>query len=105
VTRDIALARQEGVLPEPDKGRIVLGNANNVAVTFTIGNANYALRPNQGAKDYKQAVNQSLAPGTYNVIIKIAGRAPQTEKIELAEGATWGIIALPGGDCLPVQLY
>jgi hypothetical protein len=105
VTRDIALARKEGILPEPGKGRLVLGNANNVPVVFTIGNANYSLKAEQGAKDYQQAVNQSLAPGTYNVIIKMAGRAQQTEKVELAEGSTWGIIALPMGDCLSVQLY
>jgi len=105
VTRDIALARQEGVLPELGKGRLVLGNANKVPVVFSIGNANYSLKAEQGAKDYQQAVNQSLAPGTYNVIIKIAGRAQQTEKVELAEGTTWGIIALPMGDCFMVQLY
>ena len=28
-----------------------------------------------------------------------------TEKVELAAGTVWGIIALPGGGCLPVQLY
>jgi len=27
-----------------------------------------------------------------------------TEKVELAAGTVWGIIALPGGGCLPVQL-
>jgi hypothetical protein len=105
VTRDIALARQEGVLPEPGKGRIVLGNANNVPVVFSIGNANYSLKAEQGAKDQKQAVNQSLVPGTYSIIIKVPGQAQHSEKIELAEGTTWGIIALPMGDCFPVQLY
>jgi len=105
VTRDIALAKQEGMLPEPGKGRLVLGNATNVAVVFTIGNANYSLKPGQGAKDYKQALNYSLAPGTYGVIVKTPGQPPRTEKIELAEGTTWGIIALPMGDCFPIQLY
>ena len=105
ITRDIALAKQEGVFPEPGKGRLVLGNANNVAVVFTIGNANYSLKPGQGGKDYKQALNHSLAPGTYTVIIKIPGQPQETEKIELTEGSTWGIIALPMGGCLPVQLY
>lgn len=105
VTRDTALAKQEGVLPEPGKGRLVLGNANNVAVVFAIGNANYSLKPGQGAKDYKQALNYSVAPGTYTVVIKIPGQPQQTEKIELAEGSTWGIIALPIGGSLPIQLY
>jgi hypothetical protein len=105
VTRDIALARQEGILPEPGKGRLVLGNANNVAVVFTIGMTNYPLQAGQGAKDQKQTLNYSLAPGAYTVVVKVPGQPQQSEKIELAEGATWGIIALPMGGCLPVQLY
>jgi hypothetical protein len=105
VTRDFALAKQEGILPEPGKGRLVLGNANNVAVVFTIGKTNFSLKPGQGAKDYKQALNHTLVPGTYTVAIEIPGQPQQTEKIELAEGSTWGIIALPMGGCLPVQLF
>ena len=103
--RDLALAKQEGIAPEPGKGRLVLGNANNIAVIFSVGNANYSLKAEQGAKDYKQAINQSLAPGPYTIILKAPGQSPQSEKIELAEGSTWGIVALPGGGCLPVQLY
>jgi hypothetical protein len=105
VTRDIALAKQEGVFPEPGKGRLVLGNASNVAVVFTIGSTNYPLKPGQGAKDYKQALNYSLAPGSYTVVVRIPGQPQQSEKIELAEGSTWGIIALPMGGAFPVQLY
>lgn len=103
--RDIALAKQEGILPEPGKGRLVLGNGNNVAVTFSVGNANYSLKPEQGAKDYKQAVIQSLPPGSYTVTLRTAGQSPQTEKIELTEGSVWGVIALPMGGCFPVQLF
>jgi hypothetical protein len=104
-SRDMALAKQEGILPEAGKGRLVFGNAGNGAVTFSVGNTNYSLKPGQGAKDYRQAVNQSLAPGTYTVVIKIAGQAPQSEKIGLADGSAWGIVVLPMGGCLPVQLY
>jgi hypothetical protein len=105
LTRDIALARREGILPEPGKGRLVLGNANNVAVNFSVNGANYSLKPGQGAKDYKQALNYSVAPGTYTVILKTPGQRPKTEKIKLTEGSAWGVIAVPGGGYLPVQLY
>jgi hypothetical protein len=104
-TRDLALAKQEGIAPEPGKGRLVLGNANDVAVVFSIGNVSYSLKAERGAKDYTQTVSQSLAPGTYTVILKAPGQSPQSEKIDLTEGSTWGIIALPRGGCLPVQLY
>jgi len=105
IARDIALAKQEGVLPEPGKGRLVLANENSVAVVFMIGKTSYSLKAGQGAKDFKQAVKFSLAPGEYTVVIKIPGQRQQSEKIELAEGSTWGIIALPRAGCLPVQLY
>jgi len=105
VTRDAALARQEGVLPEPGKGRLVLGNAHNVGVLYTIGKTDYPLKPGQGAKDFKQALNYSVAPATFTVVIKIPGQQPQSERIELTAGSTWAIIALPTGGYMPMQLY
>jgi hypothetical protein len=105
VTRDFVLAKKEGMLPEPGKGRLILGNASSVAVVFSVGKTNHSLKAGQGAEDLKQAVHSSLAPGAYTVIIKPAGQPQQTEKIDLAEGTTWGVIALPTGGCLPLQLY
>jgi hypothetical protein len=105
VTREVALAQREGVLPEPGKSRLVLANAHNVGVLYTIGKTDYPVKPGQGAKDFKQALNYSLAPGTYTVVIKIPGQRQQSEQIELAEGSTWAIIALPTGGYLPMQLY
>jgi len=105
ITRNMALARQEGVLPDPGKARLILANALTVGVVYTIGRTDYPLRPGQGAKDYKQALNYSLAPGAYTVIVKIPGQRPQSEQLNLAEGTTWGIIATPTGGYLPLQLY
>ena len=105
VTRDMGQAKKEGVLPDAGKGRLLLGNGSEVSVVFTVGKANHTLKPGQGARDQKQAVNMSLAPGSYTVTIKASGQAAQTEKIELTEGSTWGLIALPMGGVLPVQLY
>src|SRR5262249_35183082 len=105
IVRNIALAKQEGIVPDPGKARLILGNANNVPVVFSVGSNNYSLNPGQGAIDYKQAINQTLAPGAYTVVIKIPGRGPQTEKIDLTEGSAWGIIILPMGEGFPVRLY
>ncbi|MDA1053530.1 MAG: hypothetical protein O3C40_24030 [Planctomycetota bacterium] len=105
VTREVALAQREGVLPEPGKGRLVLANAHNVDVAFTIRKTDYRLKAGRGAKDFKQALNYSIPPGVYKVVIKIPGEPQQTERIELTEGSTWGIIALPTGGYLPTQLY
>jgi hypothetical protein len=105
VARKVAEARREGVLPEPGKGRLVFANAHNVDVVFTIGKTDYALKAGRGADDFRQALNYSVPPGTYAVVVKIPGKPQRTERIELVEGSTWGIIALPTGGYMPLQLY
>ncbi len=99
------LARRDGVLPEPGKGRLILGNAHNVPVVFTIGKTDYPLRPGKGAKGPQDALNYSVPPGTYKVVIKVPGQPEKTERIKLTAGAAWGVIALPTGGYMPVQMY
>ncbi|TWT36094.1 hypothetical protein KOR34_09930 [Posidoniimonas corsicana] len=105
VTREKSLAEKEGILPERGKARLVLGNAHTRPVVFTIGKQDYQLKAGQGGRDPQDALNYTVGPGTYTVVIKIPGEAPQTEKLKLEEGSTWGIIALPTGGYLPMQLY
>lgn len=103
--RDESKARQDGVLPESGKGRLILANAHRVGVAFTIGNTDYPLRAGQGSKDFKTALNYSVGPGKYTIIIKIPGQRPKTEVVNISAGSTWAIIALPTGGHLPTQLY
>ena len=105
VTRETAIAKREGILPKAGKGRLVLANAHNVNVVFTIGKTDYPLKAGRGAKDFKQALNYSIPPGNYKVVIKIPGQQPQTELIKLTEGSTWAVVALPTGGYMPLQLY
>ena len=105
VTRDVAAAKREGLLPEPGMGRLVLANGHNVGVLFTIGKTDYPLAAGHGAEDPRQALNYSVAPGTYEVVIKIPGQQQQTERIEITEGSTWGIVVLPTGGYMPMRMY
>ncbi|MEQ8790901.1 MAG: hypothetical protein RIC55_31855 [Pirellulaceae bacterium] len=105
VTRDAALAKKEGVLPEAGKGRLILANAHRVEVVYTIGKSDYRLKAGRGAKDFKEALNYSIPPGTYKIVVKIPGQPEQTERIDLTEGTSWAIVALPTGGYLPIQLY
>jgi len=104
-TRDDALAKSVGILPETGKGRLVMGNAHTKSVVIAIGKRNYTLKPSQGADNPKQALNYSVGPGTYTLTIKIPGQQPQVEKVTVGEGTTWGIIALPTGGYFASQLY
>ncbi len=105
VTRDVAAAKREGLFPEPEMGRLIFANGHTVGVVFTIGETDYNLAAGQGTRDPKQALNYSVPPGTYEVVIKIPGRQPQTEEIELGEGSTWGIVVLPTGGYMAMQMY
>lgn len=102
LTREVALAKQEGILPEAGKARLLLANAHTAAVVFTIGKTDYPLKSEQGSKNPKEALNYSLAPGAYNVTLKTGG---QSVKVDLTPGTAWVVIALPTGGCMPMQLY
>lgn len=98
-------AKADGVLPEPGKGRIVLGNASTEAVVIAIGKKEYSLKAGQGEADPKDALNYSVAPGKYTLTIKFPGKPPQKETLEISAGTTWGLFVVPTGEYLTNQLY
>ena len=59
----------------------------------------------RGAQDFKRALNYSVKPGKYKIVIKIPGQDERTEIIEVTEGSTWAIVTLPTGGYLPTRLY
>ncbi len=103
--RDDQKAKQDGVLPEPGKGRLILANAHTVPVVYTIGSRNYPVKAGAGAENFKDALNYSVGPGTYTVVIKIPGRRPETERIKITEGSCWAVVAVPTGGYAALQLY
>ena len=105
VHRDVALAKKEGVLPEAGQGRLILANAHKVAVEFQIGKTNYPLPAGRGGKDLRDALNYSVAPGTYTVSIKIPRRPRQVHQLKILADSSWAIVALPNGRYLPMQLF
>ena len=98
-------AKQDGVMPEPGKGRLIMANAHSVPVVFTIGKTNYPVKAGAGAENLKKALNYSVAPGTYAVKIAVPGQPPKTERIKITAGTSWAVIAVETGGYLAVQLY
>lgn len=98
-------ARRDGVLPEPGKARLIMGNAHTAEVVIAIGPTEYKLRAGRGAEDLKDALNYTVPPGKYILTIKVPGAAPETETLTIREGTAWGVIALPTGGCFADQLY
>jgi hypothetical protein len=63
------------------------------------------MKAGRGGKDIKQALNYAVGPGKYSVVIKVPGQPPKTEQVNITEGSTWAIIALPTGGYLPMRMY
>jgi hypothetical protein len=80
-------------------------NGHTVNVVFSIGTIDYPMKPGQGFEEIDEAYNYSVPPGTYEVVVKIPGENPHTEKLPLTNDSTWGIIVAPTGGYLAVQLY
>ena len=102
---DDAKAKQDGMLPEAGKGRLVMINSHSRAIVITIGKKSYTLKAGQGTKDPKKALNYSVAPGTYQLEIKVPGKPSQAVKLDVGSDTTWGVIVLPTGEYLTNQLY
>ncbi|HZN32956.1 MAG TPA: hypothetical protein VFB80_04025 [Pirellulaceae bacterium] len=67
-----------------------------IKLTFKHERANVKVELRQGSKEVRVSLDCEN--------LQFTG-TQATEKVELAAGTVWGIIALPGGGCLPVQLY
>lgn len=102
---DDTMAKQDGVMPEPVKGRLILANAHNVRVVFTIGKTNYPVKAGAGAEGFQDALNYTVRPGKYVIRIKIPGQPVKTETLQITKDSTWAIVALPTGGYMPLQLY
>ena len=102
---DDARAKQDGVMPERGKGRLIMVNAHTVPVVYTIGKTDYSLKAGAGAEDLKGALNYTVGPGTYKIIVKIPGEPPKTERIKITEGSAWAIVTVPTGGYMSMQLY
>ena len=92
-------------MPERGKGRLIMANAHNVPVVFTIGKTNYPVKAGAGAENLKDALNYSVGPGNYTIIIKIPGQRPETVRIKITEGSSWAVVAVPTAGYMSMQLY
>lgn len=98
-------AELDGVMPEPGNGRLILANGHNVPVVFTIGDTDYPVNAGAGAENLKDALNYSVGPGEYSIVIKIPGQQPKTETVHITAGSSWAVVVVPTGGYLAMQLY
>jgi len=104
-SRDAAAAKAAGLLPSAGKGRMILGNGHDKAATVTVNKKETKVAAGAGAEDPKTGVNWEVAPGKYSVKIKLPGEAVQSENLTIGANETWGVMILPNGAPLAIQLY
>jgi hypothetical protein len=105
ISRDAQAAKAAGVLPAPGKARLIIGNGSENAASVTVNKKAYNVAAGAGANDPKTGLNWEVAPGKYTVEIKLPGAAARSETLTIGADEAWGLIILPNGESLPVQLY
>lgn len=105
VSRDAQAARAAGVLPTAGKARLIIGNGSDNAASITVNKKNHTVAAGAGAEDPKTGLNLEVAPGKYTVGIKLPGKAVRSEVLTIGADESWGLMILPNGESLPVQLY
>lgn len=103
VVKDASAARKAGVLPQPGRSKILLGNVLDSAATITIGNQKKKLSAGSGAKK-PDGPSLELRPGKYRYSIKSHGKPVQRDEIEVGADQIWGLLIAPGGG-LALQIY
>ena len=98
--RQEALAREHGVVPAQGKAMLMLGNANEVAIEISIDGKPQRLAAEQGGRDPADALKVPIEPGAHTVKI-----GSESEQIDVPAGATWGVIAIPGGGLFADRVY
>lgn len=104
-SRDAQAAKAAGILPASGKAKLIIGNQTENPVTFAVNQKDYNIGALAGAKDPNTGLNWDVAPGKYVIEIKVPGEANASETLTIGADEAWGVVILPTGGCLPVQLY
>ncbi|MBX3421130.1 MAG: hypothetical protein KF752_06195 [Pirellulaceae bacterium] len=105
ISRDAQGAKAAGVLPGNGKGRLLVGNASEEAAAVTINKKAYTVAAGAGAEDPTSGLNFEVSPGKFVVEVKLPDQAANTETLKVGTDETWGVVILPTGTCLSIQLY
>jgi hypothetical protein len=106
VARHPGEATRAGVLPAPGKVRLLFGNMGDAEVSVSVANRTIKIAPGVGGPKKPNGPTMELAPGTYKVTTRIAGRSLHSSDLRIAANDSWGLMVAPDGrDILPLQLY
>jgi hypothetical protein len=115
---DLSLRKQAaadpGFLPMPGRVKLLLGNATDEEAVIIVNGQAVELAAGAGRaltddlKTAREAAGRkeiNLLPGKYNVTFRVASGAIQNRQFELVADETWGLLAGPAAEPIPVRLY
>ncbi|GLH82302.1 hypothetical protein SSBR45G_72110 [Bradyrhizobium sp. SSBR45G] len=105
VQKNAEAAAKTEILPKPGQARLMLGNIGDADAVLTINKQSVKIAAGTGSPKTPKGPLLDLPPGKYRYEIRIAGRAPIRDAIELGAGDAWGLMVGPTGQAMPLPLY
>ena len=103
VVRNPDAATKAGVIPKPGQAKVLVSNPNDVEAVLTINKQTIKAAAGAGTKG-PDGPMLDLAPGKYKFTIKLPGKSPRDDELEVGADQTWGLLIGPGG-ALPLLVY
>ena len=96
-------AAKAGVLPQPGRAKILIGNPMDVEAAITIDRRTIKVAAGVGTKA-PDGPSLELAPGKYKFSLKLEGKPVVDDELEVGADEAWGLFIGPNG-ALPVHVY
>lgn len=101
--RNLAAAKEAGILPPAGQARIYLVNLSDGELTVTINDQVIKLAAQAGMESPDDAPHLDLPPDTYEVTTQV-GSSSVTDEVIVGPDESWGLLLDEQG-ALPTQLY
>ncbi|MBR1270811.1 hypothetical protein JQ629_25375 [Bradyrhizobium sp. AUGA SZCCT0222] len=99
------VAAKADFVPKPGHAKLMLGNVGESEAAVTINKQTIKLAAGAGGLHSPRPPILELPPGKYRYSMKVAGRPARNDTIEVTADDGWGLIILPSGEALSMQMY
>ncbi len=104
VVKNPAEAAKAGILPQPGKAKVILGNLGDSDASLKIDNKTIKVAPGTGSSKTPDGPMLDLKPGKYRYVLTIAGKPNHTGELVVGTDDSWGLMIGPGS-VLALQIY
>jgi hypothetical protein len=105
VTRHPDAAQRDGLVPPEGRARLLVANGLAGDVTVTINGSPFVVPQGAGKNGPISGFKVDLFPGNNQLVIRRPGQSDETRQIPAAAGDAWGLLLIPSGELMTMQLY